>query len=183
MSIKSILDPSVCGFGKVAAFKLYTRKIKPTTDAKGHRNYTAPVLDVFKNIFNDNDNFIVNEATFKSFRIIVSTMHKFGKSYDNIKKDLLDHFSTANWQKLSKEEQETHSLFNCRGCLHSKNHKEKLKHFAFNSQGKYKKKASDHRLTNLENMYKDAKDTIEELDLTFQTKYGKNFQMCRKILY
>ena len=82
-------------------------------DEREHKNYTAPVLDVFKNLFDNKDNFAVDEVTFKRFKAIVPKMWKFGKNNARVKNDLLDYFSAANWKEFNKSEQGRHSLFDC----------------------------------------------------------------------
>ena len=117
----SILDLLSCGFLKAFCYKTFTATPQ---NLRGSRikQQTGVVLvqqyESFQNVF-QSDKFHVPHCKFKHFREITKPIQSLGKKHPTKKVELLQIFSSENWDNL-KERKTKCSLIDCKRCLNNK---------------------------------------------------------------
>ena len=174
----SILDPGTCGFAKCVAFNLLNEK---NGKNKSKNDIFREKLNAFHQHFNHHENFLVNN--FKrftdNFPKILPAIRGLAKTNDGTKEYIFNTFSDETWDTCSKE---SHSLFDCRGCLHDQKLKSALAMFPIKSLPN-KLKAKSIGLLHNDTVLGDITNTVvQNLDEEFKTTYGVSFtkQMKKK---
>ena len=119
----SIIDPLSCGYAKVAAYHILTRK-----SAKIHENEKQRKSRTSHQQYNEYKSHFVNYSSLskveyvqfrKCFPKLVPYVYSLNKRKKENFQALLRTFSEDSWMKLPGDKQLTHTLLNCQGCLKS----------------------------------------------------------------
>ena len=115
----SIISPTTCGFAKVAVYNVLTGiTVKSGEKKKDLRNRQFNIL---QKQFSDNvEHFNFEFKSFiDNFRKLITNMAYLTKSKKTSpdKATILDVFSENNWVKLTVEQKQTHTLYECNGCM------------------------------------------------------------------
>ena len=122
----SILEPTTCGFGKMAVYNVLTevrlnKEMNESFKELRSRELNKQ-LELLQNQFRGNENFNFNKkALINNLCKIVSNMRLLAKKErgKGDKQTLLDVFSKKKWIELAPEKKVEHSLFQCDGCLNN----------------------------------------------------------------
>ena len=115
----SMLDPLTCSVVKVYFYGLfqetYATKSSMSKIQKGELKKQQ--FQKFNESFRER-NYIVDYKIFTdNFILIVKNIQSLIKRHKDHQVQILDTFSKKNWEKLSLNKKNAHSLFNCNGCL------------------------------------------------------------------
>ena len=134
--ILSLIDPLSCGFAKIYLYSLFITKNSKQLPGESINHFKGRVLSKqFKQYASHlkierKNNFVAEYKIFvNNFPSIVGNIQGLGKRYSAIKKELLDIFSSKQWEKLALKDKQRHRIFNFKRCLHSKPLKTALGHF------------------------------------------------------
>ena len=172
----SILDPSTCGYAKIALYNIFTEKQDKRDTNEPLKNYKGRVfsnqLCKFKEYFSNNENFVVQYKKFTdNFPKIVPLIKNLAKSKKAIKDALLKTFSKENWEEAEKEK---HTPFQYKGCLSNHVLQSNLSKFPIKSK-LLKKKAKQLGLIDNEVLSDITNNIIESLDQEFKKDFGVTF--------
>ena len=120
----SILEPTTCGFGKLAVYNVLTEVsiIKENYESfkEVRSREVAKQLELLMHQFTGNENFDFNRKSLtNNLCKIVENMRLLQKSKRG-KHDietLVNVFSKIKWFELAPQKKVEHSLFKCEGCL------------------------------------------------------------------
>ena len=102
----SIVHPTTCGFGKVAACQLVSTNV-PLDDHIS--KYEIAFEECMENFA------VLPDTHHRNFPKIIEKIRAIGKRHKDTKNKVLDEFSMKTWKILSLEEISRHSLLNCKG--------------------------------------------------------------------
>ena len=115
---------------------------------------------------------------------IIERIQLLGKNSKTAQAGVLKCFSTESWEKLSAENKEKHSFYDCNECLRNKNLKGHLEQIPTRNKH-HKRKAFDKYFKNAkENALKDRKNQIlQETDENFRREFKTTFtkQVKKKV--
>lgn len=179
----SIIDPLTCGFAKVAAYEVVNIKSLQPFQYEPSMTFQSRLLQQqirqYELIFHDTINlFKVSFDTHRrNFPTIKEQLTSIGKRKSDIKKQILDKFSSKQWALLDHEEKLKHSFSNCKGCTQNLELCSVLKFFPANSL-LFKKKAQrihmDHfnlSTPDRNNAITEARKIYKEADDKFRTQF------------
>ena len=115
----SILDPLTCGFVNVYCYGLFqeTNATKYSTSKIQKGELNKRQFQKFIEYFRDR-NYIVDYKIFTdNFILIVKNIQSLIRRNKDHQVQILDTFSKKSWEKLSLDNKNAHSLFNCNVCL------------------------------------------------------------------
>ena len=109
-------------------------------------------------------------------------MQSLIKRYKDHQVQILDTFSRKNWEKLSLNKKNTHSLFNCNGCLQDTKLKGTLGLFSVKRVA-YKQKLKENDLLDDNLLCDITNKTIKKSDVEFKANFNTTFsdQIEKKI--
>ena len=110
----SILDPLTCGFVKVYRYGLFQEtnatKSSMSTIQKGELNKQQ--FQKFNKYFRERNHIVDYKILTDNFNLIVKNIQPLTKRHKDHQVQILDTFSKKNWEKLSLNKKNAHSLFN-----------------------------------------------------------------------
>ena len=180
----SILDPLTCGFVKVYCYGLFqeTNATKSSMSKMQKGGLNTQQFQKFNEYFRER-NYIVDYKIFtENFILTVKNTQSLIKRYKDHQVQILDTFSKKNWEKLSLNKKNAHSLFNCNGCLQDTKLKGTLGLFPVRSVA-YKQKLKENGLLDDKILCDVTNKTIKKLDVEFKANFNTTFsgQIKKKI--
>ena len=115
----SILDPLTCGFVKVYCYGLFqeTNATKSSMSKIQKGELNKQQFQKFNEYFWDRIYIVDYKIFTDNFILIVKNIQSLIKRHKDHQVQIRDTFSKKNWEKLSLDKKNAHSLFNCNGCL------------------------------------------------------------------
>ena len=178
----SLIDPLSCGFIKVGAYDILTKKYnikkQENETAKDHKaRLLQKQHESFNEIFNvdENENLQVTHKQFvTNFPRIIKYMRDLNKRQGKLKNVMFEIFSKSVWEKLSEKRKATHSINNCKGCLQDPNLKQVLAKLPIKSvrMKSNAKKAGLHKEKILRDI---TNNCVNELNEKFQNEFRSTF--------
>ena len=146
-----ILDPLTWGFAKVFMYELFTNSFGIPQTGNWKENAYKQRFEKFCLRYKDTD-----KSFYKSFVDkgpgIIERIQLLGKNSKTAKAGVLKCFSTESWEKLSTENKEKHSFYDCNECLRNNKLKGHLEQIPTRSK-QYKRKAFDKNFENAKEMH------------------------------
>ena len=173
----SLIDPSSCGFAKVAVFNILSTKLDlPRDEGEKSNEYKGKVLKVkysqYITYFNEIDTFIVEYRQFgQSFKKIIPNIKGLEKRY---KKQEILTFSKSEWDSLSYEVKERHSLTDCDGCMKNLVYRKTLAKFPINDK-RLQQKATKNGLYRDSVLADITNLVVKKQDQTFKETFNETF--------
>ena len=179
----SILDPLTCGFVKVYCYGLFQEtNATKSSMSKIQKGDNKQQFQKFNEYFRER-NYIVDHKIFTdNFILIVKNIQSLIKRHKDHQVQILDKFSKKNWEKLSLNKKNAHSLFNCNVCLQDTKLNGTLGFFPVKSVA-CKQKLKENGLLDDKIPYDVTNKTIKKLDVEFKANFNTTFsgQIKKKI--
>ena len=179
----SILDPLTCGFVKVYCYGLFQEtNATKSSMSKIQKGDNKQQFQKFNEYFRER-NYIVDHKIFTdNFILIVKNIQSLIKRHKDHQVQILDKFSKKNWEKLSLNKKNAHSLFNCNVCLQDTKLNGTLGFFPVKSVA-CKQKLKENGLLDDKILYDVTNKTIKKLDVEFKANFNTTFsgQIKKKI--
>ena len=179
----SILDPLTCGFVKVYCYGLFQEtNATKSSMSKIQKGDNKQQFQKFNEYFRER-NYIVDHKIFTdNFILIVKNIQSLIKRHKDHQVQILDKFSKKNWEKLSLNKENAHSLFNCNVCLQDTKLNGTLGFFPVKSVA-CKQKLKENGLLDDKILYDVTNKTIKKLDVEFKANFNTTFsgQIKKKI--
>ena len=115
----SILDPLTCGFVKVYCYGLFqeTNATKSSISKIQKGELNKQQFQKFNEYFWDRIYIVDYKIFTDNFILIIKNIHSLIKRHKDHQVQILHTFSKKSWEKLSLDNKNAHSLFNCNVCL------------------------------------------------------------------
>lgn len=173
----SLLNPTVCGFAKVAIYE----SLMERSSSRGNKSKTREVFqgcfEMFNKLFPD-----FEKNSYEVFRKkatkVKEQIFTLGKKNCDEKESLLRVFSSSNWKELTEAQKKHHSLFICKGCLSQDKYRVVLATIPIPSSNKVAQKLAQESglfRPGKEDLKVLAKEKIKEVNKEFKEKYSVNF--------
>ena len=180
----SILDPLTCGFVKVYCYGLFqeTNATKSSMSKIQKGELNKQQFQKFNEYFRERNCIVDYKIFTDSFILIVKNIQSLIKRHKDHQVQILDKFSKKNWEKLSLNKKNAHSLFNCNGCLQDTKLKGTLGLFPVKRVA-CKQKLKENGLLDDKILYDVTNKTIKKLDVEFKANFNTTFsgQIKKKI--
>ena len=178
----SIISPTTCGFAKVAVFNALTGKTVSKKKGENKKDRCNRQFDFLLRQFSDNvENFNFEFKSFIDyFPKLLTNMAYLSKSKKTSadKVTILKVFSENNWIKLTVEQKQTHTLYECNGCMKDPQFKKIMG--LFHNQTKEFKCIAKAKGIDLQNAKQKAGDAIKKLDNEFYEEFNITFTQAHK---
>lgn len=175
----SLIDPTTCGFGKIAAYTILTG-LKPKEESgESLKNYKGRVtslqLEEFKKQFSNNEKFIPTYKQFRdNFPLLIKSIKNYSKRHKPTIEKLKKLFSKKEWDLLPIVKQENHQLFDCQACCND--YKNEISLFPLPPKAlKFRKKATENGIISPQALKDVTNQAIQKLDEEFSEKYQTTF--------
>ena len=118
----SVVDPLTCGFVKVYCYGLFqeTNATKSSMSKIQKGELNKQQFQKFNEYFWDRIYIVDYQIFTDNFILIVKNIQSLIKRHKDHQVQILDTFSKKSWEKLSLDNKNAHSLFNCNVCLKDK---------------------------------------------------------------
>ena len=175
----SLLNPTVCGFARVAIYEAMMENSNSLV--KNNKSITGEVFQTcyekFNDLFPDFEK-VSYEIFRKKITKVKEQIFSLGRKNCEEKGTLLRVFGSSNWNKLTNIQKKHHSLYTCKECLSQDKYivvlatipilpKDKVARKLAQESGLFKPRKKDLKVL--------AKEKIKEVNKEFKEKYSVNF--------
>ena len=174
----SLLDPFLCGFGKVAL--LYASSKEYDRNGKKSKQEISRIkqekFEVYLKQFEELPSYQIEYKTLaKQSNKLTDQLQYLGKHNCKVKNEILQTFHCNKWNELNSEDRNKHTLYNCTACFSNTSYKALLTSLSAN---KYNNKKSNKKNNQSEKkaLVDKTKQIVNELNSQYHTDHNTTFE-------